>query len=326
MIRSLRLFFIPSPENGFHPVSLQKQAVAFYVIFALFLKIISFFTVLTLPNTGLFASLTTQSILALTNLERQQSGLKPLEESSILQRVARDKARDMLERGYFAHTSPDGKTPWYWFQKNGYAFQFAGENLAIDFFNAADVVRAWMNSDSHRSNILNAAYKETGVAVLAGNFKEKPTVLVVQVFGTPKPAFNERSSAARPGSPLIAPTTNLTSPQTPPPTETEMVLPLAESPAVVSGALSSGYEGGKSIVVNSAPLLNSAMGLVGNPKILYYAFLAYIIFISVIGVVFEFKKTTPLLAATVTVLLVFAAVFTYMPAAEEIFGLFVKVP
>ena len=47
--------------------------------------------------------------------------------------AAQAKADDMATKGYFAHTSPDGKNSWYWFKQAGYTFTYAGENLALDF-------------------------------------------------------------------------------------------------------------------------------------------------------------------------------------------------
>ena len=60
---------------------------------------------------------------------------------------------DMAEKSYFAHTSPEGLTPWYWITLAGYRFSLAGENLAIDFTESEDVENAWMNSPAHRASI-----------------------------------------------------------------------------------------------------------------------------------------------------------------------------
>ena len=60
------------------------------------------------------------------------------------------KAQDMATLGYFAHVSPDGKTPWYWIEKVGYDYQYAGENLAINFSDSKDVTNAWMASPLHK--------------------------------------------------------------------------------------------------------------------------------------------------------------------------------
>ena len=89
----------------------------------------------------------------------------------------------MLQEGYFNHVSPEGLSPWYWFQRQGYQYQYAGENLAIGFLNSNEVTRAWMKSPDHRENILNPHYQEMGLAVVKGNFQGQETTLVVQFFG-----------------------------------------------------------------------------------------------------------------------------------------------
>ena len=55
-----------------------------------------------------------------------------LAKSDMLQEAAEKKAQDMIENNYFAHTSPQGKTPWHWVEESGYDYRYAGENLAIN--------------------------------------------------------------------------------------------------------------------------------------------------------------------------------------------------
>ena len=91
----------------------------------------------------------------------------------------------MAAKGYFAHTSPDGHDPWYWFTREGYAYTYAGENLAVDFTDSAIVEEAWMNSPEHRANLLNGNYTEVGIAIAEGTFEGHPTTFVAEEFGTP---------------------------------------------------------------------------------------------------------------------------------------------
>jgi hypothetical protein len=95
------------------------------------------------------------------------------------------KGEDMVTKGYFAHNSPEGVTPWHWFQEAGYSFLYAGENLAINFTDAEDVEQAWLNSPKHRANILNASFQEIGIATVPGTYNDSPTIYIVQMFGTP---------------------------------------------------------------------------------------------------------------------------------------------
>ncbi len=92
-------------------------------------------------------------MLELTNEERIDNGLSALELNPKLELAAQQKAQDILSKDYFAHQSPDGFTPWYWFEKVGYDYQYAGENLAIGFLDSEEVSQAWLESPSHRANL-----------------------------------------------------------------------------------------------------------------------------------------------------------------------------
>ncbi len=138
-----------------------------------------------LPKTVFFADVTKNALFDLTNQEREGLGLSPLKENTKLDEVAYQKAKDMLDNGYFAHSSPTGINPWYWFKNVGYHYQAAGENLAIGFIDSNEVLDAWIKSPSHRANLLSPNFKEIGIAVLTGKFKGQETTLVVQSFGSP---------------------------------------------------------------------------------------------------------------------------------------------
>lgn len=118
------------------------------------------------------------------NESREKEGLEPLIQNEVLTKVAQDKLEDMAKNKYFAHTSPTGVTPWFWFEKNNYDYHFAGENLAINFLSAEEQHIAWMNSPTHRKNILNPDYQEIGVAFGAGEIDGQLSLITVQEFGT----------------------------------------------------------------------------------------------------------------------------------------------
>jgi uncharacterized protein YkwD len=131
------------------------------------------------------AAVISSVLVELTNNDRSSTGLATLTVNPTLTEIAQAKANDMAAKGYFAHTSPEGLTPWYWFKQGGYKFSYAGENLAIDFSESPDVERAWMNSPTHRANVLGTQFSEIGVAVATGMYQGRATTFVVQEFGTP---------------------------------------------------------------------------------------------------------------------------------------------
>lgn len=134
------------------------------------------------------ASVSAAKVVSLTNAERSSENLPPLRSSELLTRAAQLKAEHMAEHEYYAHVSPDGRTPLYWLEKVGYRYLNAGENLVIDRTTSEQVVSAWMNSSDHRKNILRAQFTEIGVGIAHGRYKGEDTIFVAQVFATPYPS------------------------------------------------------------------------------------------------------------------------------------------
>jgi len=124
-------------------------------------------------------------LTSMTNEKRTENQLATLTINPLLVEAAQLKANDMAARGYFSHDTPDGKTPWYWLDQVGYTYQYAGENLAVNFIESKDVTEAWMNSPSHRANIVKGNYTEIGIAVSSGMYKGRESIFVVQFFGKP---------------------------------------------------------------------------------------------------------------------------------------------
>ena len=126
-----------------------------------------------------------REIIAETNKVRTANNLGPLKANPKLDLAASEKLSDMIAKGYFSHNNPEGVAPWFWIEKNGYNYTHAGENLALGFLRADETVTAWMNSPSHRANILNTNYNEIGVATGKAAINGVAGVLVVQMFGRP---------------------------------------------------------------------------------------------------------------------------------------------
>ena len=110
-------------------------------------------------------------VIRLVNEVRRENGLKALTANWELSRVARYKSQDMLNKGYFSHTSPTYGTPFQMIKAFGLSFRTAGENIARGYSTPQAVVNGWMNSSGHRANILNASYTQSGVGYVAqGNY------------------------------------------------------------------------------------------------------------------------------------------------------------
>ncbi|MFO7806802.1 MAG: CAP domain-containing protein [Candidatus Moraniibacteriota bacterium] len=146
-----------------------------------FLSFLSFFACASFAQAG--NTDIEEKIINYINQEREKEGLGQLKESKTLNKVAEMKARDMVGNDYFAHTSPQGLDPWHWFKEADYKYKYAGENLGMDFANASSVHRAWMESPTHKENIMSSNYDEIGVAVLDGIIDKQETKVAVQSFG-----------------------------------------------------------------------------------------------------------------------------------------------
>lgn len=180
--------FVPHKGNGRHPHALRGNVVIGVMAVVILVEIAVLaqtFYFSQLP--GMTASVLPAVVAELTNQQREQNGLPDLQTSPLLTEAAQDKANDMAAKGYFSHVSPSGQLPWYWFTLVGYNYQFAGENLAINFTDSQDVVTAWMNSPMHRANILKQQYTQIGIGIAQGMYQGQETTFVVQFFGTPEP-------------------------------------------------------------------------------------------------------------------------------------------
>lgn len=201
LYNGLRSLFIPSLDNNFNPGFLHSKVVFYGVLFLLVVKIITVGFFIPIPGNIFFADITKTDLLNLANQQRSQLGIAPLAENNILDQAAKLKAQDMVNKGYFSHVSPSGITPWFWFRQVGYNYKYAGENLAVGFFDSKDLFEAWIASPSHKENIVNPNYKEVGTAVVSGF--DSNAILVVQVFGAviakkPDPASVANKNTAPP--------------------------------------------------------------------------------------------------------------------------------
>ena len=199
MISWLKKHFIPNEGNEHRPHILRDLSTRNIVAVLIFLELFTFLipTISHINTTGQMAAVLPAVLADLTNQERQTQNLPALSVNPLLNEAAQMKANDMATNSYFAHTSPDGKTPWYWLEQVGYNYQYAGENLAINFSDSKDVTDAWMASPTHRANIVKGNYTEIGTAVASGMYQGYQVVFVVQDYANPLPKTAEKIQPAK---------------------------------------------------------------------------------------------------------------------------------
>lgn len=156
------------------------------------------------PRTGLAVEssvpredLTRDTVIVLTNQARADNGLPPLAENQLLNSIAESRARDMLEKQYFAHVSPTGQQASDIAQSIGYPYKIIAENIGSgDFYTNQKIVDGWMQSPGHRNNILSSEVREIGAAVIKGNLKGLETYVTVQIFGLQSPPVTPKHCVA----------------------------------------------------------------------------------------------------------------------------------
>lgn len=178
-------FVIPHSGNNHRAKALHHDALFAYtllfMVFNLGLRVIQG----TVPDVlGYATDIRVEQLLQDTNVQRQKAGLSQLVLNTNLSQAAAAKAADMFANNYWAHNSPTGKTPWDFIIRSGYKYTLAGENLAKNFQTSGGVVEAWMNSPTHRDNMVKPGYRDIGFAVVNGMLLGEETTLVVQMFGT----------------------------------------------------------------------------------------------------------------------------------------------
>jgi uncharacterized protein YkwD len=106
------------------------------------------------------------AFVSLANEHRIAIGLAPLAWDARVAAVAQAHSQDMVDRGFFGHTNPDGLDPFERLTAAGIGYTYAGENIAYGFPSASSVLAAWLNSPGHRANIENPNYTHHGVGLV----------------------------------------------------------------------------------------------------------------------------------------------------------------
>lgn len=186
MLEFLKRHFIPNVGNDHQPHFLRREKMAVVLLLLIVGELVflgSIFFVF--KSSDFIATVLPKVLIAVTNEERLKNAARTLSQSHLLVKAAKLKADDMARRGYFSHQTPEGNPPWVFLDRAGYAYSFAGENLAVNFLDSKDVVDAWLASDSHRANLLSGNYTEIGIATSEGVYQGKKTTFVVEFFAAP---------------------------------------------------------------------------------------------------------------------------------------------
>ncbi len=236
MKKKARKKVVQRPAHSFLPRGTRARREVEYLsgaAFALLLIVIVLsFGASGLQQTALrspqVAAVVSATLVDLANGDRASQDLPALTVNPLLVEAAQAKANDMAAKGYFAHVSPQGIDPWFWFKQVGYDFVYAGENLAVNFSDSSDVNTAWMSSPEHRANILDPHYTQIGIATAQGMYQGRPTTFVVQEFGSPSLTQAPVAAATVPQEPTVIATAS-TKPQSA--AGTSRVLGSATAPA-----------------------------------------------------------------------------------------------
>lgn len=127
-----------------------------------------------------------RQMLSSVNAVRGRRSLPTLAPSTALDRIAQAYADDMLKRSHYGHVDPEGLTVRERAYAGGYDLRFIAENLASGQSTVDEVMNGWMNSPTHRENILSKIYTEAGFGLAIGQNKRGFQVIWVQIFGRPR--------------------------------------------------------------------------------------------------------------------------------------------
>lgn len=183
-MNSLKNSIVPTEENGYTPKLLNTNFLLFLITLLLGIKVVIAVFYTNPPTQA--SDLTIDNILQAVNHERGIRNLPLLNTNFKLGSAAQSKSEDMMARHYFAHIDPDGNYIWKKIVAVGYTpYLQLGENLAIEFYNTDSLVAAWMNSPTHRANVLNEGFADQGMGMALGNVQNGDYYsAITNTFGT----------------------------------------------------------------------------------------------------------------------------------------------
>ncbi len=267
MFKIIKDFLVPTESNQYLPHSLSPATFVVYFVLTIALILSPAYVrqlqLATLENTPSF---TGEEVVRLVNASRTALNLPALKINPTLIDAANDKGSDIFAKQYFAHVSPENKTPWDFLRGKNYTYTLAGENLAMDYPTANEAHIGFMASPTHRANILNPLYTEVGVAVIQGTFNGQSSILVVEYFGRPKVKVAQATTPPKTTSskPTASGTPKTTKPATPSIVATN---PTTTKPSPVATV----EEPITSTLITATPIVTTTQAVLGaqiadNPK------------------------------------------------------------
>jgi hypothetical protein len=232
-VEKLIHFLVPRESNNHKAKVLHSSSLIVLASFLILFQIgLNFLPKLGPSILGYASNISPSEVVRLTNEKRAAAGLSALSLNQELSAAAYTKGQDMIARDYWAHIAPDGTEPWKFFKDFGYKYRYAGENLARDFSDASSAVNAWMNSPTHKENMLNPKYKEIGIGVVEGDLAGVDTTIIVQFFGA---TYTDKVTQPLAGVTTELPKTQLATTQpTTAPVVTQIVEPQVQSQVLIS--------------------------------------------------------------------------------------------
>lgn len=312
MRRTLKKYFIPHHENNYHPHILHAKRAVFYGSVFLLAKVMLVAFVILLP-TEVFVlpdvlAEEQRQIVALTNETRIENGLPVLTVVEKLNTSAQYKANDMAEKEYFAHTE-NNKTVTSWLKLSGYEYETAGENLAVGFSTAQDIVDAWKKSPTHYANLVDTDFMNLGVGLTGGIYNGQPTVFIAQHLASP---ISVNEVVKKPAKVAVKPkvkenpekTVDKPADVAPIVTETDSVLPSTAAVSVLSAKV-------ENIPPTAAPVMNikaptpiekyiqakSVLSPITNifkvSKNIYFVAICFFVLALLLNIIIEIRKQHP---------------------------------
>lgn len=309
-------FLIPSQDNDFKPNALQRSAlVGMAVLVMISFSFANLHSILWVASDWLVSTILPAIVADATNAARADEGRAPLTRDPVLDEAARLKAEDMATNEYFAHWSPTGVSPWHWFQEAGYTYKNAGENLAVHFTDSNEVVEAWLDSPTHRENIMDERFTDIGIGTAKGRYQGYDTVFVVQMFGTPAAPLQAAETEVVPEASEIAEAVPEVeaSPEVAGVSESEDNVGITEAGTVVYESFAATTNDDAVLRADAAPEPATFWGrLATSPRlvlqILYSLIGMFVVAVLLLSIIVEWRRQHPVQIAYGVAMLAFMAV------------------